>query len=70
MTRKEYNRVCSEIITNHPEYKDLSTHYFRYDKSFYIFSVIEPGTYRFSHKISLRNKNVIARYERIYADEE
>ena len=69
MTKKEYNRVCSEIVTIHPEYKDLSTHSHRYANSFYIFTVIEPGTYRFTHKIPLKNKNVIARYERIYEDE-
>lgn len=69
MTKKEYNRVCSDIVTIHPEYKDLSTHSHRYADSFYIFTVIEPGTYRFSHKIPLKSKNVIARYERIYEDE-
>ena len=69
MTKKEYNRVCSEIATIHPEYKDMSTHCHRYADSFYIFTVIEPGTYWFSHKIPLKNKNVIARYERINEDE-
>lgn len=69
MTRKEYNRLCSEIVTNHPFYKDGSMHSHRYGNHFYIFSVIEPGTYRFTHKVSLSNNRAISRLERLIDDD-
>lgn len=69
MTRKEYDRLCSEIVTNHPFYKNGSIRSHRYGDHFYIFSVIEPGTYRFTHKVSLNNKHAISRLERIIDDD-
>ena len=66
MTNKEYDRLCHQICTDHPSYKDGSTHCCYNRDHFYIFSVVEPGTYRFSYKIHRRYYNRIKSFEEAY----
>ncbi len=53
MTRKEYNRVSSEILTNKPLLKKGAEGYHYYGNHLYRFTVIEPGTYKFIMKIKI-----------------
>lgn len=57
MSKSEYNRVCSEIITNKPLLKINQSSYHFYGGHFYTFRVVEPGTYDFNLKISISSKN-------------
>ncbi|MBE6901589.1 MAG: phage portal protein [Ruminococcaceae bacterium] len=66
ITKKEYERLCHEICTDHPSYKDGSIHCCYNRDHFYIFSVVEPGTYSFSHKIHRRYYNRIKAFEEAY----
>ncbi len=59
ITNAEYKRLCSEIITNKPQLKDGDIGYHFYGGSFYTFSVVEPGTYRFTTKITTSDKNKV-----------
>ncbi len=53
MTKKEYDIVCSEIITTKPMLTDGQYFYHYYGNHFYTFTVVEPGTYKFNMKISI-----------------
>lgn len=58
MTKKEYNRVSSAICTDHPDLKNDKKHYdYFYDDYYYVFSVVEPGTYHFIFKAKIGEKN-------------
>ncbi len=66
MTKKEFNRVCSAILTAKPNLKKGAISDFFYDMHYYIFRVFEPGTYKFDYKIPLRNNHVIERWRKFY----
>lgn len=53
MTRKEYDRLCSEILTNRPLLKpgEGARHFF--GSHVYYFTVIEPGTYNVLVKMKI-----------------
>lgn len=47
MSRKEYNRVSSEIFTNKPLLEAGAISHIYFENHYYKFEVVEPGTYRF-----------------------
>ena len=58
MSKKEYYRVSSAICTDHPDLKNDNKYYdYFYDNYYYVFSVVEPGTYTFISKIKIDEKN-------------
>lgn len=66
MTRKEYNRVSSEIFTNKPLLKAGAEGYHYFGNYFYAFTVIEPGTYKFKLKInSDKQKSLVQKWRTI-----
>lgn len=70
MTKAEYNRLCSEILTNKPRLKIGSNGYHYYGSHFYAFTVIEPGTYKFNLKINSEKKKALAQKWRAIIDED
>ena len=70
MTKAEYNRLCSEILTNKPRLKIGSYGYHYYGSHFYTFTVIEPGTYKFNLKINSEKKKALVQKWRAIIDED
>ena len=70
MTKAEYNRLCSEILTNKPRLKIGSYGYHYYSNYFYAFTVIEPGTYKFNLKINSEKKKALVQKWRAIIDED
>lgn len=67
MTKSEYNRLCSEILTWHPNYKSGSSHCGAYGDYFYGFNVIMPGTYKFTLKMKIKgNEDKIKRKRSLF----
>lgn len=67
MTKSEYNRLCSEILTWHPNYKSGSSHCGSYGDYFYGFNVIMPGTYKFTLKMKIKgNEDKIKRKRSLF----
>lgn len=65
MTRKEYYKVCHEIVTNHPMLADGEFGYHFCDDYFYTFIVIEPGNYKFVHKINYKKSSLVQKWRTI-----
>lgn len=70
MTKAEYNRLCSEILTNRPRLKIGSYGYHYFGNYFYAFTVIEPGTYKFNLKINSEKKKALVQKWRAIIDED
>lgn len=72
MTKSEYSQVSSEIITNYPQLPANGKYFDHFCNShYYVFSVIEPGTYNFAAKIRIteKNKNIITFLKENYISE-
>lgn len=72
MTKLEYSQVSSEIITNYPQLPANGKYFDHFCNShYYVFSVIEPGTYNFAAKIRIteKNKNIITFLKENYISE-
>ena len=60
MSKAEIKRVSSGILTDHPNLKNDGKSYdYFYGNSYYVFNVIEPGTYNFEHKLAIGNNQKI-----------
>lgn len=53
MSRKEFERVSSGILTDHPKLKPGESSYYLYGKNFYSFTVKGPGEYRFTRRMPI-----------------
>lgn len=53
MGRKEFERVSSGILTDHPKLRPGESSYYFYGKNFYSFTVKGPGEYRFIRKMPI-----------------
>lgn len=53
MGPKEFERVSSGILTDHPKLKLGESSYYFYGKNFYSFTVKGPGEYRFTRRMSI-----------------
>ena len=54
MSRSEFERVSSGILTDHPSYEAGTSQVYEHGKYQYRFEVLGPGEYRFTKKRKLK----------------
>lgn len=57
MSRSEFERVSSGILTDHPRFEIGSRHFYYYGTYYYEFVVNAPGEYRFIRKMPIAGTN-------------